>query len=133
MMGRKRLEDMTCEELIYRVKRLRKEKRRLKERLDNARRSPDWIEIEGSRGGSFVRLQKAWDDKGRIIDGMARLEVGETCVVTVQQEISIAALAIVLTAAKDRGFQKVVDEYLATPAGSGCPAIRVEADPAAAR
>jgi hypothetical protein len=77
------------------------------------------FEVQGNRGGSYVRITS-------IDNGMVHLEVGETCVVTVDQEISVAALAAVLTSAKDNDFQNVVDEYLSR--GGGSPEIRVEHD-----
>lgn len=76
-------------------------------------------EVQGNRGGSYIRITP-------IAEGMVHLEVGETCVVTVQQDISVAALAAILTFASDRGFQKIVDEYLS--GGGGSPAISVEHD-----
>lgn len=121
--------DMNEDELRDLVRKLRKEKRRLKDRLDQAKRSPDWFEADGNRGGSFVRLSKVWNDDFRAAkEGMVRLEVGETCIVTVQQDISVAGLAAILTRCKDVGFQKIVDEYLATPNAGGCPRISVEHD-----
>ena len=81
---------------------------------------PRSLEVEGNRGGSFVTLI----EESR--EGMVRLEVGESCVVTVQESISVAALAIILTAAKDRGLQKVVDDYLAI--GGGSPVVKIDRD-----
>lgn len=81
------------------------------------------LEVEGNNGGSYVRVTE-------VREGMVRLEVGETCVVTVDQEISVAALAAILTHARDRGFQAVLDEYCGR--GGGTPALRVDEDPAVA-
>lgn len=75
--------------------------------------------FEGNRGGSFVAITGT-------TEGMVLLEVGESCVNTVCQEISVAALAAILTAAKDKGFQQVVDDYLAL--GGGQPVIHVHKD-----
>lgn len=75
---------------------------------------------EGNRGGSFIELEKT------SVEGMLHLCVGETCVITVNQAVSVAGLAAILTYAKDRGFQKVVDEYLETAGGS--PVISVDYD-----
>lgn len=77
---------------------------------------------EGNKGGSYVRLRRS------DTEGMVHLEVGETCVHTVNQEISVVALAAILTAARNEGFQEVVNRYLGSPGGTGCPAIRVESD-----
>lgn len=77
------------------------------------------LHVEGNRGGSYITLTET-------SIGMVRLEVGETCVITVNQEISVAGLAAVLTYCKDRGFQQIIDEYLAR--GGGQPAISVEHD-----
>lgn len=63
------------------------------------------ISVEGNNGGSYVRIEELE------ADGMVRLEVGETCVVTIDQEISVCALAAVLTWAKDLGFEEVLREY----------------------
>jgi len=77
------------------------------------------IEIQGNRGGSYVRISV-------ISEGMVHLSVGESCVTTIDQEISVAALAAVLTQCHDEGFQAVVDRYLER--GGGSPIISVESD-----
>lgn len=82
---------------------------------------PDTLEVEGNKGGSYVRL-----DRAGMPEGMVRLEVGETCVRTINQDISVAALAVILTVAKDIGFQKIVDEYCRS--GNGTPIVSVEHD-----
>lgn len=82
----------------------------------------DELLVEGSNGGSYVRLRQTGTE------GMVELEVGETCVVTVSQHISTAALAAILTCSKDEGFQNVVDRYLSR--GGGQPFISVDMDPA---
>ena len=125
---RRTLLTMNEDELRDEVRKLRKQKARLKERLDIAKALPDHFEAEGNNGGSFVRISHARDDKFRVIEGMVRLEVGETCIVTVQQDISVVGLAAILTRCKDIGFQKVVDEYLGTTAAGGCPKISVDHD-----
>lgn len=83
---------------------------------------PDRFMVEGNRGGSYILLSTE-----NMPEGMVHLEVGETCIHTVDMDISVAALAIVLTVAKDTGFQKIVDEYCRLP--QGVPEIRVEHDP----
>jgi hypothetical protein len=57
---------------------------------------------------------------------MVHLQVGETCIRTIDQQISVVALAAILTAAKDRGFQTVVDEYIGYSGGT--PVMSVEHD-----
>lgn len=66
---------------------------------------PQVASVEGNNGGSYVTLR----DDGR--EGFAYLEVGETCVRMVQAEISVVALAAILTWAKDYGFEKILNEY----------------------
>lgn len=84
--------DMNEEELREVIKRERKQRLSLRKRVKELERAqPIYVEVEGNKGGSYVRLMKA------SAEGMVHLEVGESCVVTVQQEISVAALAIVLT------------------------------------
>ena len=82
---------------------------------------PKWIEVQGNHGGSFILLTET-------TEGMVHLEIGETCVRTVDCDISVCALAIILTVAKDRGFQSIVDEYLASTGGRGSPEVRVDRD-----
>lgn len=82
----------------------------------------DEFTTDGNNGGSYVTIRQTGTE------GMVQLEVGETCVVTVDQRISVAALAAILTQAKDDGFQNVVDRYLQR--GGGQPVISVSADPA---
>lgn len=65
---------------------------------------PNRFSAEGNNGGSFITL----DDTGK--DGVVRLRVGNHCVITVDQEISVVALAQVLTSAKDRGFAAIMKE-----------------------
>jgi hypothetical protein len=78
------------------------------------------LNIEGNNGGSYVTITELKTK------GMVHLEVGETCVHTVDQNISVSALAAILTWAKDEGFQKIVDSYLSR--GGGSPAILVTED-----
>ena len=80
---------------------------------------PRSIEVSGNRGGSFVHIEDAGG-------GMIHLAVGETCVSTVDQKISVAALAAVLTWCRDEGFQKIVDQYVGR--GGGVPEISVDHD-----
>lgn len=121
--------DMNEDELRDLVRKLRKEKRRLKDRLKQAKQSPDFFEADGNRGGSFVRLEKVWEkDFKTVKEGMVKLTVGETCIYTVQQEVSVAGLAAVLTYAKDQGFQKLIDAYMQTPGAGGSPRISIEHD-----
>ena len=77
------------------------------------------LNVEGNRGGSYVTLTE-------LPDGMVHLQVGETCVHTVDQKISVAALAAILTWARVRGFQEICDEYFA--GGGGSPKVNVEHD-----
>ncbi len=119
--------DMNEDELRDLVRKLHKEKRRLKERLKQAKASPEFFEEYGNRGGSYVRLAKVYrHDFKTVKEGIVHLEVGETCVVTVDREISVAGLAAVLTYAKEIGFQKMVDDYCAI--GGGIPVISVDHD-----
>lgn len=76
---------------------------------------PDSLEVTSARGGSYVRISPTGED------GMIELTVGESCVNTVRTTLSVSGLAVILTAARDKGFQKVVDEYLAQ--GGGHPTI----------
>lgn len=118
---------MNEDELRDLVRKLRKEKRRLKERLKKAQQSPDFFFADGNRGGSYVRLAKVYKhDFKTVKEGIVHLEVGETCVVTVDREISVVGLAAILTYAKEVGFQKMVDDYLAI--GGGSPIISVDHD-----
>lgn len=50
-------------------------------------RHPDSLEIEGNNGGHFIRIERTKEY------GMCRIEVGSECVVTVQDETSVTALA----------------------------------------
>ena len=61
------------------------------------------IEVEGNNGGSYVRIEE-------VREGVVELSVGETCVTTVKQEISVVALAGILTRARDIGFRKMLQE-----------------------
>lgn len=65
---------------------------------------PNRFAGEGNNGGSFVTI----DETGR--DGVVRLRVGNHCVITIDQEISVVALAQILTGAKDIGFAKMMKE-----------------------
>lgn len=65
---------------------------------------PNRIHAEGNSGGSYISMED-------IGDGKVALDVGETCVQTVRQEVSVVDLAVILTWAKDYGFQKILDEY----------------------
>lgn len=65
---------------------------------------PDEFEVEGNNGGSYVRITS-------LGKGMCRIAVGETCVTTINMDMSVSALAAILTWANDRGFQKILDEY----------------------
>lgn len=67
---------------------------------------PNRFSAEGNNGGSFVTL----DETGK--DGVVRLRVGNHCVQTVDQEISVVALAQVLTWAKDRGFRNIMKDAI---------------------
>lgn len=63
---------------------------------------PNRFSGEGNNGGSFVSI----DETGR--DGVVRLRVGNHCVITIDQEIGVVALAQILTSAKDQGFEKLL-------------------------
>lgn len=86
------------------------------------------VSFEGNRGGSYIRVHDAYDKKGRPIEGMMHLEVGETCVRTIDQDISVAGLAMILTAAKDHGLQATVDDYLGTSGAMGSPVVSIDHD-----
>lgn len=125
-----KLSDLEKVELYELVRKLRKDKQRLSQRLKLARSSPTWFEAQGNKGGSYVRIQQSLDRKFKPVEGMVHLTVGESCVVTVQQDISVAGLAMVLSACRDEGFQNVVDRYLNSPGGAGSyEGVRVDADP----
>lgn len=66
---------------------------------------PQSCSADGNNGGSYVTLR----DDGR--EGFVWLDVGETCVTTIRREISVVALAAILTWAKDYGFERILDEY----------------------
>jgi hypothetical protein len=59
---------------------------------------------EGNNGGSFITI----DETNR--DDVIRLRVGNHCAITIDQEISVVALAQILTSAKDIGFEKMLNE-----------------------
>jgi hypothetical protein len=101
-----------------------KKRRRRRPAVKKSRRNPykrplQSIEVQGNRGGSYVRV-----DEQR--DGMIFLEVGETCIRTISQEISVCALAVILTAAHDEGFQNILDRYFASAEGRGSPIVMLE-------
>ncbi|MFT4056884.1 MAG: hypothetical protein QM681_20430 [Novosphingobium sp.] len=57
---------------------------------------------EGNNGGSFVTISET--DR----DDVVRLRVGNHCVITIDQEIGVVALAQILTSAKDQGFEAIL-------------------------
>ncbi len=70
-------------------------------------KAPDFyasLEVEGNNGGSYVRIERE-DNSGDVF-----LEVGESCVRTVSQKISVVALAGFVTRAKDIGFRKMLED-----------------------
>lgn len=71
---------------------------------------PDHIEVEGARGGSFVRIDKT--DREGIVD----IEVGHSCVITVRHELPVTWLAALLTHAKDIGFENAMGDREQFPA-----------------
>ena len=77
------------------------------------------VELEGGNGGSYVRVSPE-------ANGMLYLEVGESCVVTVKQKMSVRALAAILTHAHDIGFEKFIEDYLRK--GGGQAAIPIDRD-----
>lgn len=66
---------------------------------------PQSVEVEGNKGGSYIILRKSERE------GWCFLEVGETCVRTMSEEVPVAWLAVVLTIAKDKGFESIVRDY----------------------
>ena len=66
---------------------------------------PNRCHVEGNNGGSFVSI----DETDR--EGIIRLQVGETCVMAVDQEISVVGLAAILAWANKEGFEKIAQEY----------------------
>lgn len=80
------------------------------------------LEVQGGNGGSYVRIEEAANE------GMIHLQVGETCVITVNQFISVRALAVILTRAKDVGFEKLIDEYCLSPGGGGVANVPIDQD-----
>lgn len=73
---------------------------------------PDSINVEGNNGGSYIFIEAT-------SEGMVRLEVGETCIKTVDMEISVTGLACILTRCKDIGFQKMLNDYFDSPGSRG--------------
>lgn len=110
------------------LKRARSALRRQTVELRQLRRQVGRFIIEGNNGGSYIELEHTLDDKGKPIEGMLHLEVGETCIVTVDQSISVAAFACILTQCKSVGFQKMLDDYLRTPNGT-YGGIKLDIDP----
>lgn len=81
-----------------------------------------YVEFEGNNGGSIIAIRESEDP------GMVHLTVGSECVWHFQDEkISVVALALALSAAKDHGFQRLLDEKY-PDAG-----WRADIDPIAAR
>lgn len=70
----------------------------------------DYVEVEGARGGSFVALSKHENP------GWCYLEVGHSCVGTVQAGLPVTWLAAVLTRAKDRGWLEAMGDPEEFPA-----------------
>ncbi len=62
--------------------------------------------VEGNNGGSFVALRET--DRA----GIVRLEVGETCVVTIDEEVSVVGLSAVLTIVKKIGWDKFIKDNM---------------------
>lgn len=71
---------------------------------------PTSFEVQGARGGSFVRLSRT-DNEERV-----HVEVGHSCVITVNQEIPVTWLAAVLTHAKYIGFSSAMGDREQFPA-----------------
>lgn len=65
----------------------------------------DHIEVDGNRSGSYIKLARSERE------GFCAIEVGETCVVTIREEIPVAWLAAILTKARDDGFENVLRAY----------------------
>lgn len=59
---------------------------------------PNRAAVDGARGGSYVTLETSENE------GMCILEVGHSCVRTVQKEIPVTWLAAILTHASDHGW-----------------------------
>lgn len=68
--------------------------------------------VEGNKGGSYIQIDE-------IQEGIIRLQVGESCVHTIDTEISVVALAAILTAVHDgsggRGFVEFLRENWHSP------------------
>jgi hypothetical protein len=73
-------------------------------------KAPEVLEVEGARGGSYVRLEQTETE------GVCRIEVGHSCVRTVSQNIPVTWLAAILTHAKDIGFTAAMGDAEKFPA-----------------
>lgn len=71
---------------------------------------PTYVNVEGARGGSYVHLEQSERE------GYCRVEVGHSCVVTVDCELPVTWLAAILTNAKDVGFRSAMGDFGQFPA-----------------
>lgn len=78
------------------------------------------FQAEGNNGGSYVRLTE-------IGEGMLHLEVGETCIRTIDQQISVTGLACILSRAKELGLEAMLNDYLRCARGSNT-SIQMDSD-----
>jgi hypothetical protein len=79
------------------------------------------LEVQGNNGGSYIRLTQANQD------GFCHLEVGETCVRTIDCVVSVSALAAILTLCNDTGFDPLLEQYARR--GGGSPEFKASVDP----
>ncbi len=67
--------------------------------------------VEGNNGGSFVSIDPTDSE------GVIRLRVGHDCVIRIDTEISVFALAAILGRARDIGFRKMIEDEYADQGG----------------
>ena len=120
--------DMNEEELRDLVRKERKKNKNLKQRVKDLLASPDWFEAEGNKGGSIVRIQRVHRKVGKTwekAEGIVHLTIGDTCLFTIDQDISVAALAAILTWTKDQGFEAILKKHCGR---DGVPLFRIDQD-----
>jgi hypothetical protein len=64
---------------------------------------PEHIEVICDRQESYIRIETTETP------GVVRLQVGDRCIRTINQEINVAVLATILTQAKDIGFRAMLE------------------------
>jgi hypothetical protein len=126
-MARNTFMDLDVEGLRAMVIKLKRKVRRQEATIKYLKQGQEF-NGESIRGGSLIRVRHALDDKFNPIPGMAHLEVGETCIYTVNQDISIQGLACLLTYCRDIGFEKVLSDYLVSPGAMGSADSRIDKD-----